>query len=133
MRSGDTYEQARLEAKVRGEARYIDDIELPDMLHGAIARAPLAHANIVSIDTSKAGTREGVCAVVTSCDLADLKYLHMPRYSDRRILARDKVRFYGEEVAAVAAVDVQTACAAAAEIEVRYASLGYAESAERAL
>ncbi|MCY4277909.1 MAG: molybdopterin-dependent oxidoreductase [Gammaproteobacteria bacterium] len=133
MRSGDTYEQARLKAKVRGEARYIDDIELPDMLHGAIARAPLAHANIVSIDTSKAGTREGVCAVVTSRDLADLKYLHMPRYSDRRILARDKVRFYGEEVAAVAAVDVQTACAAAAEIEVRYASLGYAESAERAL
>ncbi len=131
--NGDIREHARFQAKVRGEARYLDDLELPDMLHGAILRSPLAHANIVSIDTSKAGTLAGVRAVMTSRDLADLKYVHMPRYSDRRVLARDKVRFYGEEVAAVAAVDAQTARAAVAEIDVRYASLGYAQSPERAL
>ncbi len=133
LRNEDTQERISREAKVRGEARYADDIALPDMLHGAILRAPCAHASILSIDTAKAAAREGVRAVLTSRDLASLKYVHMPRYSDRRVLADGKVRFYGEEIAAVAAVDASTAQAALADIDVYYASLASAESSERTL
>ena len=121
------------EAKVLGNALYTGDLELESMLHGAILRAPCAHAKILSIDTSAARDIAGVEAVITSQDLADLRYVHMPRFSDRHVLAKDKVRFYGEEVAAVAATDVRLAREAIAAIDVRYSSLAYAETAERAL
>ena len=63
---------------VRGQGRYIDDLKLPGMLHGAILRSPLAHARIVSIDTSAAVAHPKVRAVVTGADLAGLNLAWVP-------------------------------------------------------
>ena len=121
------------EARVRGEALFTGDLKLEGMLYGAILRSPYAHAKIVSIDTTRARALDGVEAVLTSRDLADVKYVHMPRFSDRHVLAQDKVRFHGDEVAAVAASDQQQARRAIALIDVEYQSLAYAETSKRAL
>src|ERR1700750_1429589 len=80
---------------VRGQGRYIDDLKLPGMLHGAILRSPLAHAKILSIDTSAAVAHPKVRAVVTGADLAGLNLAWMPTMSadTQAVLATDKVRF----------------------------------------
>src|SRR5262245_653689 len=93
--------------KVSGEARYAADIVRPGMLHARILRSPLPHARIVSIDTSRASALAGVRAVLTGRDLPD--YLIGRSMRDMPILARDKVRFVGEKVAAVAADTVEIA------------------------
>ncbi len=106
-------------AKVTGDARYTDDLSLPGMLVGKILRSPHAHARIVRIDTSRAEALDGVKAVVTGRD-APVPYGILPVSQDEHALAVDKVRFVGDEVAAVAAVDEATALRALDLIEVEY-------------
>ncbi|MEM6570032.1 MAG: molybdopterin cofactor-binding domain-containing protein [Planctomycetota bacterium] len=121
-------------AKATGDAVYTDDIQLPGMLHAKTLRSPHAHAKIVSIDTSRAEAMPGVHAVITGADLP-IKYGVIPWTPDETALATDKVRFIGDEVAAVAAIDEDTANAALELIDVEYEELHAffdpAESLER--
>ena len=109
-------------AKATGRARYTDDIRLPGMLHGKILRSPHPHARIVSIDTSRAEALEGVHAVVTGRDMPT-SYGIIPWTPDEYPLCVDKVRYIGDGVAAVAAVDEDTAIAALDLIDVTYEEL----------
>jgi carbon-monoxide dehydrogenase large subunit len=120
---------------VRGQGRYIDDLKLPGMLHGAILRSPLAHAKIVSIDTSAAQAHPKVRAVVTGADLAGLNLAWMPTLSadTQAVLATDKVRFQGQEVAFVVAEDRYAARDALELIEVEYEELPVVVDARKAL
>jgi 4-hydroxybenzoyl-CoA reductase alpha subunit len=114
------------EAKARGTATYTDDMKLPGMLHGRILRSPLPHARIKHIDTSKAESLSGVKCVVTADDTLKIKYGNwrlFPETQDEYPLAVDKVRFIGDEVAAVAAVDKDTAQEALELITVEYEEL----------
>ena len=109
--------------KATGEARYTDDFSLPGMLHGRLLRSPVPHARIVSIDTSRAKALPGVAAVVTAADFPQVNYGNwrlVPSTQDETALARETVRFVGDEVAAVAAVDRDTAEEALALIRVEY-------------
>ena len=107
---------------VRGMGKYVDDIQLPGMLHLAILRAPMAHARIVSIDTTAATAHPKVRAVVTGADLAEKGLAWMPTLSNdvQAVLATDKVRFQGQEVAFVVAEDRYSARDALELIEVEY-------------
>jgi len=109
-------------AKATGQAVYADDIQLPGMLHAKTLRSPHAHALIRRIDTARALALPGVHAVITGADLP-IKYGVIPWTPDENALATDKVRFIGDEVAAVAAVDEDTANAALKLIEVEYEPL----------
>ncbi|MFH0821798.1 MAG: molybdopterin cofactor-binding domain-containing protein [Pseudomonadota bacterium] len=114
------------QAKARGSALYTDDMKLPGMLHGRILRSPTAHALIKNIDTSRAKALPGVKCVVTAEDTPKIKYGNwrlFPDTQDEYPLAVDKVRFIGDEVAAVAAIDRDTAEEALALIEVEYEEL----------
>ncbi len=86
---------------IRGQGNYVDDLNLPGMLHLAILRSPVAHARIKSIDTTAAAALEGVVAIVTGADLAEKGLAWMPTLSNdvQAVLATDKVRFQGQEVA----------------------------------
>ncbi len=109
-------------AKATGQAVYADDIVLPGMLHAKTLRSPHAHARIVSIDTSRAAELAGVHAVITGKDMP-IKYGVIPWTPDENALAVDRVRFVGDEVAAVAAIDEDTANAALKLIRVEYEPL----------
>ena len=109
-------------AKATGQALYTDDIALPGMLHAKTLRSPHAHARIRSIDTTRAAAHPGVAAVITGRDLP-IRYGVIPWTPDENALAVDKVRFIGDEVAAVAAVDEDTANEALELIEVDYEPL----------
>lgn len=112
--------------KATGEAKFTVDIALPGMLYGKILRSPYPHAKILSIDTSKAEALPGVKAVITGKDSGEVRFsfIDTPRYpADQCPLAIDKVRFIGEEVAAVAAVSEDTAQEALGLIEVEYEEL----------
>jgi 4-hydroxybenzoyl-CoA reductase subunit alpha len=109
-------------AKATGRAVYADDITLPGMLHGKILRATEAHARIVSIDTSRAEALEGVHAVVTGADMPT-PYCVIPWTRDETALCVDRVRFIGDAVAAVGAVDEDTAIRALELIDVVYEPL----------
>ena len=114
------------EAKARGTALYTDDLKLPGMLHGQILRSPLAHARIKHIDVSKAAALPGVKCVLTAEDTPKIKYGNwrlFPETQDEYPLAVDKVRFIGDEVAAVAAADLDTAEEALGLIVVEYEEL----------
>src|SRR3954462_3238904 len=100
--------------KLRGQAQFVGDLVVPHMLHGKVLRSPLAHARIVSIDTSAAEKIPGGVCVLTGADLADIDPYYGHAIKDRPIVAIDKVRFHGEQVAAVAA---ETPAAAAAAVE----------------
>jgi len=106
-------------AKATGEAIYTDDIQLPGMLHAKMLRSPHAHARVLSVDTSKAEALEGVVGVLVGAELP-IRYGVIPWTPDENALATDKVRFIGDEVAAVAAVDEDTASEALDLIEVEY-------------
>ncbi len=103
-----------------GRAVFTDDIQLPGMLYGKILTSPHAHARIRSIDTSKAEALPGVKAVLTAKDVPETYYGVSPARYDEHVLATDKVRYVGDEVAAVAAVDEKTCLDALALIEVDY-------------
>ena len=107
--------------RTSGTAVYTTDIMLPGMLEARILRSPHAHADIRSIDTARAAAHPGVAAVITAEDLPDHTYLHLGEpFRDRYALAWDRVRFVGEEIAAVAADTRANADAALEEIEVDY-------------
>jgi 4-hydroxybenzoyl-CoA reductase subunit alpha len=119
--------------KATGEAKFAADLSLPGMLYAKTLHSPLAHARIVHIDTSRARQLPGVVAVVTAEDTRQDRCGYWPPgvkwdawstiTEDRYLLARDKVRFMGEEVAAVAAQDEDTAEEALALIDVSYQEL----------
>jgi 4-hydroxybenzoyl-CoA reductase alpha subunit len=109
-------------AKATGRLQYADDIVLPGMLHAKTLRSPHAHARIVKIDTSRARALAGVHAVITGRDMP-VKYGVIPWTQDENALAVDKVRFIGDPVAAVAAIDEDTANAAVRLIDVEYEQL----------
>ncbi|RLB00415.1 MAG: xanthine dehydrogenase family protein molybdopterin-binding subunit [Deltaproteobacteria bacterium] len=104
--------------KVTGKALFFSDIDFPNMLHAAILRSPHPHARVVSIDASKATRLPGVVTVITREDVPPTAY--GPQRPDRNVLAFDKVRFVGDEVAAVAAIDLDAAKEALSAIEVSY-------------
>src|SRR5919112_5335196 len=110
---------------IRGRGTYLDDIRRPGMLHGAMLRSPLAHARIVSIDASAALALPRVHAVVTGADLEARGMAWMPTMSaDRQaVLATDKIRFQGQEVAFVIADDHYSARDALELIDVEYEPL----------
>src|ERR687887_2270626 len=120
---------------LQGRGRYIEDIELPDMLHMAILRSPLAHARINSIDTSAAQALPGVVAVVTGELLAQHNLAWMPTLSGdtQAVLATDKVRMQGQEIACVIAEDPYVAHDALELIEVDYDPLPVVISPQKAL
>ena len=110
---------------IRGKGTFVDDIKLPGMLHGAILRSPLAHARIVSIDTAAAEAHPSVEAVITGDMLAGRNLAWMPTLSVdvQAVLATDKVRFQGQEVAFVVARDTYSARDAIELITVEYEPL----------
>jgi 4-hydroxybenzoyl-CoA reductase subunit alpha len=109
-------------AKSTGRAIYTDDVALPGMLHGKILRSPHPHARIVSIDTSRAEALNGVHAVITGQDMP-IQYGIIPWTPDEYPLCVNRVRYIGDGVAAVAAVDEDTANEALALIDVEYEEL----------
>ena len=115
----------RLDApdKVCGRARFADDLKRPDMLHGALLQSPLAYARIRSIDTSRAERLPGVKAVICAADVPDIRFGVSPARYDERVFCKEYVRYMGDEVAAVAAVDRETAIEALELIEVDYEEL----------
>ncbi|CAN5687320.1 xanthine dehydrogenase family protein molybdopterin-binding subunit [soil metagenome] len=118
--------------KVTGETVYTDDMTLPGMLHGKILRSPHPHANILSIDTSEAEALDGVFAVVTGRDMP-VTYCVIPWTRDEYPLCVDRVRYIGDGVAAVAAIDEETANRALRLIRVEYELLEPILDPERAL
>lgn len=119
--------------KLRGEARFVGDMQVPAMLHGKVLRSPAAHARVVSVDVSAALAMPGVVTVLTGEDLLDIDPYWGHAIQDRPIVAIDRVRFAGEPVAAVAAEDEATAEAAVAAIVVEYEDLPIAGTIEEAL
>lgn len=119
--------------KANGRAQYADDLVMPGMLHGKLLRSPHPHARIVRIDSSRALALPGVRAVVTGADFPGIRYGNLPHTRDYLPLAMDKVRYIGEEVAAVAAIDEDTAEEALDLIEVEYELLPAVFDPEQAL
>ena len=120
---------------IRGQGRYLDDITLPGMLHGAVLRSPVAHARITSIDTTEALAHPKVHAVITGADLEPLNLAWAPTLSAdvQAVLATDKVRFQGQEVAFVVADDHYSARDALELIDVDYELLPPVVDARTAL
>ncbi len=120
---------------LRGQGNYVDDLNLPGMLHGAVLRSPFAHARINSIDTSAAEALPGVKAVITGETLAGLGLAWMPTlsYDTQAVLATDKVRFQGQEVAFVIAESRYIARDALELIDVDYDPLPAVYDAKKAL
>jgi carbon-monoxide dehydrogenase large subunit len=120
---------------LRGKGNYVDDMQLPGMLHGAVLRSPHAHARIVSVDTSAAEAHPKVKAVITGAMLESLNLAWMPSLSHDvvPVLATDKVRFQGQEVAFVVAEDRYAARDALELIEVEYEPIAPVMDARKAL
>jgi aerobic carbon-monoxide dehydrogenase large subunit len=120
---------------LRGKGNYVDDVRLPGMLHGAVLRSPFAHARIRNIDTSAAEAHPEVKAVITGETLEGLGLAWMPTLSGdtQAVLATDKVRFQGQEVAFVVAEDHYSARDALQLIDVDYEPLDAVADAKQAL
>jgi xanthine dehydrogenase molybdenum-binding subunit len=114
--------------RVTGQAKYVGDLELPGMLVARVLRTRHAHARIVSIDTSRAEALQGVRAVITYKDSPKV-----PIWGNRTYALNEQVRFAGEAVAAVAAVDDETAERALRLIDVKYEVLTFVLDPEEAL
>jgi len=109
--------------KVKGTALFTDDLVLSGMLHGKVLRSPLPHAKILHIDTSRAEKLPGVKGVVSGRDIPDRMYGIVPMAKDEHALAREKVRYIGDDVAAVCAIDPEIAEEALGLITVDYEEL----------
>ena len=109
--------------KATGRAIYTDDIVLPNMIYGKLLLSPLPHAKIKSINTEKAKTLPGVKVIFTGADVTDLTYGTSPPRYDENVLAKDKVRYVGDVIAAVAAIDESTCYEAIKLIDVEYEEL----------
>ncbi|HJR09182.1 MAG TPA: molybdopterin cofactor-binding domain-containing protein [Pyrinomonadaceae bacterium] len=129
---GKPFRKVDARAKCTGQTKFADDIVLPRMLFAKLLRAHEPHARIVSIDTSKAAALPGVHAVITGKDLPTT-YGILPVSQDEHALCTDRVRFIGDPVAAVAAVDEDTAFEAMNLIEVVYEKLQTITSIEEAV
>ncbi len=130
---GHSLPRADAGVKLRGQAEFTGDLVVPRMLHGKVLRSSLPHAKIASIDTSAAERMPGVVAVLTGEDLLDIDPYYGHAIRDRPIVAIGRVRFAGEPVVAVAAVDEATAVAAVGAIQVEYQELPSATRLEEAL
>lgn len=123
--------------KVTGRITYVSDIEVPGMLYGAILRSPIAHGLIKSINASKAEEMDGVYAIITAKDTPRKKFSFsggiVPDLPDKLILCDDKVRYIGDEVAAVAASTPEIAEEALHNIEVEYEELPAVFDTEEAM
>ncbi len=128
---GTSVPQVTAREKLLGRAQYVGDMKIAGMLHGKVLRSPHPHARIVHIDTSRARALRGVKAVLTGADTPTR--LWGPIHKEHRILAAGKVRFAGEEVAAVAAVDESTALDALELIRVEYELLPAVLDPDKAL
>ena len=118
--------------KVTGQTRFADDLSLPRMLHAKLHRSTRAHARIVRVDTRRAAALPGVIAVLTG-EALPTTFGILPISQDEHALCLDVVRFVGDPVAAVAAIDEETAEEAARLIEVEYDPLPAIESVEDAI
>jgi aerobic carbon-monoxide dehydrogenase large subunit len=120
---------------IRGRGVFVDDMQRPGMVHGAMLRSPYAHARLVSVDTSAALAHPQVLAVITGRDLEARRTAWMPTLSrdTQAVLATDKVRFQGQEVAFVIAEDRYSARDALELVEVEYEPLGVVVDPRRAL
>ncbi|MCF8142991.1 MAG: molybdopterin-dependent oxidoreductase [Deltaproteobacteria bacterium] len=125
----------RLDApdKATGRAKYIDDLRMPGMLFGALLQSPLPHAKILNIDISEAKRLPGVKSVVTAEDAGSIRYGVSPARYDETMFCKEKVRYVGDEIAAVAAVDLETALKAVSLIKVDYAELPAVFTPEEAM
>jgi 4-hydroxybenzoyl-CoA reductase alpha subunit len=119
--------------KSTGKAVFVDDISMPGMLFGALLQSPFAHAEILSIDTSKAEALPGVRAVITAKEAGSIPYGVSPARYDETIFAIDKVRYVGDEIAAVAADSLAIALEAVKLIKVEYRELPAVFTVEDAL
>ncbi|MBN2123721.1 MAG: molybdopterin-dependent oxidoreductase [Deltaproteobacteria bacterium] len=126
---------ARIDApdKATGRAVYIDDIRKPGMLYGALLQSPLAHARILNVDVSRARALPGVKDVVTAREAGLIKYGVSPARYDETLFCHDRVRYVGDEIAAVAAVDLDTALEAVSLIVVDYEELPAVFTIEEAM
>ncbi len=106
--------------KATGEVKYLDDIKMSGMLFGKILRSPHAHARIVNIDKAGAEKLYGVRAVITAVDTPGIKFSFFKALADKLPLCKDNVRYVGDEVAAVAADNLETAEEAVQLIKVEY-------------
>ncbi len=129
---GKPFRKVDARAKCTGQTKFADDIVLPRMLHCKILRSHEPHALIKSIDVSKAVALPGVIAVITGKDLP-IPYGILPVSQDEHALCMDKVRFIGDPVAAVAAIDEDVAFDAMNLIEVEYERLNTISSIEEAV
>ncbi len=120
-------------AKSAGETKYTADLRLPGMLCGRVLRSPHPHARILNIDIRAAAGLRGVKAVITGKDYSGIKIGPLRATRDRQIIAVDKVRFVGEGVAAVAAIDEDTAAEALGLIKVDYEPLPSVFDAQEAM
>jgi CO/xanthine dehydrogenase Mo-binding subunit len=120
---GKSVERTDARVKVTGRARFAGDLAAPGMLHGKILRSPLAHAKIIGVDTSRARALPGVMAVITGRDFPGIPFGTRPDTRDQLPMPIAKVHHYGEGVAAVAAVDEDTAEEALDLIKVDYEEL----------
>ncbi len=120
---------------IRGQGHYLDDVVVPGMLHGAMLRSPVAHAQVLAIDVSAALAHPKVHAVITGADLEARGCAWMPTMSGdvQAVLATDKVRFQGQEVAFVIADDHYSAHDALELIDVEYGPLAPVVDPRRAL
>ena len=119
--------------KVTGQLEYAGDIKLAGMIHGKILLSSIPHGLIRGIDTSKARQLPGVLDVITGADVPDRYYGVSPARYDEQVLAKERVRYVGDEVAAVVAVDEETAERALRLIEVEYEELPAVFDPEEAL
>ncbi|HKD11728.1 MAG TPA: molybdopterin cofactor-binding domain-containing protein, partial [Thermoanaerobaculia bacterium] len=119
-------------AKVTGQTRFADDLFLPRMLHCKILRSKVAHARVVRVDVSRALALPGVVAAATGRDLP-IAFGILPVSQDEHALALDRVRFVGDPVAAVAALDEDSAFEALDAIDVEYEPLVAIGSIEEAV
>ncbi len=109
--------------KATGQAKYADDISMPGMLYAAILQSPLAHARILRVDTSKAEKIPGVKKIITAKEAGLVRYGVSPARYDETLFAHEKVRYVGDEIAAVAATSMEIAQEAVATIKVDYEEL----------
>jgi 4-hydroxybenzoyl-CoA reductase subunit alpha len=119
--------------KVTGRAHYIADITRPRMLHAALLQSPVAHGVLKKVDTSKAAALPGVVKVITADDAGDIRYGVSPARYDETMFAVDRVRYLGEEIAAVAAEDPDTALRALELIDLEIDELPAVLDTESAL
>ncbi|MCK4776318.1 MAG: molybdopterin-dependent oxidoreductase, partial [Candidatus Krumholzibacteria bacterium] len=119
--------------KVTGRAKYVADIERPRMLYAAMLQSPVAHGVLKSVDTTRAQALPGVIDVITAKEAPSVKYGVSPARYDETMFAEDKVRYLGEEIAAVAAEDLDTAIKALELIDVEIDELPPILDAETAL